>query len=280
MAWKVGFVAVVLAGLGIFVIGPGYMTLKTRDSGLRGNGCLVLAYHRVLPRPSLLEDYISGQDDYTVYQDSFQKQVETMRSLGASFIRPQEFENVIKRRAVVPSKCVLMTFDDADKSQYDYAFPILKREQIPFLVFIISGKVGAQRFNGMEMATWQDLREMAQSGLGTLGSHTHDMHRVAVRSSRPVFVGTADAAAFAKDLQLSQRTIADEAGQRPTYFAYPFGFGTPQTDEAALHGGMHLLFSLREGINRPGDPAFFVKRFMVTARNWRAVHEWLTVGAE
>ena len=91
----------------------------------------------------------------------------------------------------------------------------------------------------------------------------------------PLFVDPANAAKLSEDLRLSLITIERELGAPVGYFAYPFGFGTPQTDGLALRAGMRLLFSLREGLVRPGDPSFFVKRVMVTPRNWQLIEEWL-----
>jgi peptidoglycan/xylan/chitin deacetylase (PgdA/CDA1 family) len=217
------------------------------------------------------------RDDFTVYVDDFEQQMATLKSKGAKFVRPQELENIVRRRSDAPEKCVLVTLDDGDVSQYQYAFPVLRREQIPFLIFVISGQIGRSDFNGIHMAAWPQLREMVASGLATVGSHTHDMHRMD-SSRRPIFSNAANTVKFDEDLHSSLTAIQHELGTPIEYFAYPFGFGTPQTDEIALRAGMRLLFSLREGLVRPGDPAFFVKRVLVTPRNWQLIEAWLGRG--
>src|SRR5678815_2524068 len=125
----------------------------------------------------------------------------------------------------------------------------------------------------MEMSTWEQIREMVESGLATVGSHTHNMHEPG-RSGLAVFADQEDATAFGEDLQTSIAAIQRELGATPQYFAYPFGFGTPQTDEATLRLGMHLVFSLREGLARPSDPSFFIKRLMITRRNAALIDRW------
>ena len=242
---------------------------------LTGRGCLVLAYHRVVPRPWLPVDYLTfGSDEYTVYESSFREQVRSVKAAGGTFITPETLEDIVRRKSVPPSKCVLVTLDDADLSSYRNAFPILKAEGVPFLLFVISGRVGSRKFKGLEMATWAQLQEMTASGLATIGSHTHDMHD-APDGRKAVFTAPEKLEAFSRDLELSISTIQSNTGVRPYYFAYPYGFGTPKTDAFAVSAGMRLIFTLRPGLVKEGDPAFFVKRLMITPRNGRVLQDWL-----
>jgi peptidoglycan/xylan/chitin deacetylase (PgdA/CDA1 family) len=240
---------------------------------LTGSGCVVLTYHRVIPRPGLFFQLLNGLDDYTLYLDDFEQQIQTLKAGGVHFITPQQLESIVKRRSAPPPKCLLVTLDDADVSQYRYAFPVFKQEKVPFALFVITAQVGARSFKGEEMATWPEIREMAASGLATIGSHTNDLHDMDVYG-QPLVARRESATGFAGDLRRSVAAIQHETGTTPLYFAYPYGFGTPQTDEAALRSGMRLLFTLRPGIVHPGDPAFFVKRVMVTSQNWKPVARW------
>jgi peptidoglycan/xylan/chitin deacetylase (PgdA/CDA1 family) len=253
---------------------------------LSGDGCLVLAYHRVIARAGLspfVDSLIhrtpyDGPDDYTLYSDTFELQLRTLKRAGAHFITAADLERVVREKIAPPPKCVLITLDDADISQYEHAFPLLQREHIPFVLFTISGQVGSTRFNGLEMATWPQIREMLDSGLATLASHTHDLHRLDSKK-QAVFLNPENTVQFRADLETSMRTIEQASGVRVRYFAYPYGFGIPQTDEAALSAGMRMLFTLRAGLVRRGDPAFYIKRVMVTPDNFEAIRRWITLPA-
>lgn len=262
----------IIAALAV-LIGTWLFHLRTHPFDLHGPGGLVLVYHRVLARRSAF-DLPGSLDDYTIYADDFQHQLRYLKNQGVRFIKPDDLESVVRRQAKPDAKFALVTLDDGDISQYRNAFPILKNERIPFTVFVISGQVGSRNFNGMEMATWSDIREMVASGLVTIGSHTHNLHALD-SSGKPAFQGAANLDRFEQDLRFSTATIQRELGATPRYFAYPYGFGTPETDRAALHLGMRLLFSLRPGLVRPGDPAFFVKRIMVNSRNWNPIERWV-----
>src|SRR5262245_37370341 len=91
---------------------------RTTAADVSGDGCLVLAYHRVIPAPWLIERIVAGQDDFTIYDRAFEQQMRTLKAAGVRFIRPEELESIIKRKSTPPAKCVLMTLDDADVSQY------------------------------------------------------------------------------------------------------------------------------------------------------------------
>ena len=275
MAWrspKVALTAAFVAVLiGIFAWLP--RTAQLSPDSMEGEGCLVLVYHRVQPRSWAPLEFLAGQDDFSVYADDFDRHMTTLKADGAQFIKPEDLESIIKRKTPAPQKCVLVTLDDGDSSQYRYAYPILKKERIPFVLFVISGRVGAKNYKGLEMVTWPQIREMMLSQLITIGSHTHDMHEME-NSRQPIFMNPANTGKFAEDLQLSLSTIQRELGTPSHYFAYPFGYGIPQTDAIVLHNGQRLIFSLREGLVKPGDPSFFVKRVMVTPRNWHLIENW------
>jgi Predicted xylanase/chitin deacetylase len=240
-------------------------------------GCLVLAYHRVAPLWNFSldprEGPIVGSDDFTTDVDAFAEQIRLLKASGIRFVKPLELERIIRQKEVPRERCVLVTFDDGDVSQYEHAYPILKREQIPFTLFLISGHVGHERFNGLRMLDWDQVREMLSSGLATIGSHTHDMHSRG-SSGQPLFLEPENTKRFAADVRISIATITRETGVSPQYFAYPYGFGSPETDELALKEGLRLLFTLRPGIASTGDQAFYVKRLLVTRSNWNMAAQW------
>jgi peptidoglycan/xylan/chitin deacetylase (PgdA/CDA1 family) len=269
---KIRLLVGLLAGLGLASI---RFAPVSPGPGLTGRGCLVLVYHRVVARPWVPVDYVTfGGDEFTVYESSFREQLRSVKAAGGTFITPEKLDDIVRGKSVPPSKCVLVTLDDADLSSYRNAFPILKTEGVPFLIFVISGQVGSREFKGLEMATWAQLQEMTASGLATIGSHTHDMHD-APDGRNPVFTAPEKLEAFSRDLELSISTIQRNAGGRPYYFAYPYGFGTPKTDAFAVSAGMRLIFTLRPGLVKEGDPAFFVKRLMITPRNGHILKDWL-----
>lgn len=111
--------------------------------------------------------------------------------------RPAQFEgflNFIRTneiKAVLPGEGdgIIVTFDDGEKSIYDYAFPILKKYGIKAVIFLIVDYVGKKNLWDMtfpgdraEHLTWDEILEMKDYGI-QFGSHTM-RHRNLTRLQR------------------------------------------------------------------------------------------------
>lgn len=114
---------------------------------------------------------------------------------------------------------VVLTFDDGYRDFYTEVFPVLREYALPATLFVTTGFVEdgtpypMMSVRGVEVApvTWEMLGEMAESGLVTLGAHTH---------THPVLAGQAPgrvAEELERPLELFQRRL----GLRPRHFAYP-----------------------------------------------------------
>lgn len=255
--------------------------LERQESNLnKSTGCLVLNYHIVKER-NLLEKALNttfsqkDQKEFTVSKKSFEEQILFLKENGAYFITPEELHQYLTNKNVsIPDKCVLITFDDADESVYTTAYPILERENIPSLIFIVTNQVGNKDYDGLSLLDWEQIEELKKSDLITFGTHTHDMH-YQTRNGKAPFINKKNLEGFKKDTNLSIGKFKKEFGIEPTYFAYPYGFGIPETDQVLKDNQFKMIFSLREGLVQKGDSPFFVKRFLVSNDNWWIVEEWV-----
>ncbi|MBS4213940.1 MULTISPECIES: polysaccharide deacetylase family protein [Neobacillus] len=248
---------------------------------LSGQGCAVLTYHRI-NKDSFFDKFngfITNDPQlttYNIYKSDFDQQMKDLKRNNVEFITPQFLQEYMTKKKTLPSnrKCVLITFDDVDESVYQNAFPILKNYQIPFTVFLIMGQVGNKDYNGVSLADWKQIEEMQKSGLATVGTHTYDLHYLK-SNGRPPFLVNKNINAFQKDARSSIKKYEKHFGSKPDYFAYPYGFGTPRTDKVLMDDGYKLIFSLRYGLNKPNDPTFFVKRILLTYKDWDDVKNWI-----
>ena len=123
----------------------------------------VLAYHEI------------GPDQWYYNTDTqFEEQIKWLVDNGYQAIHLKDYYDYWTGAITeedLPDKPVLIVFDDGRIGNYTYAFPILKKYNMPFTMFIISGVVGDRDF-----VTWEHLKEMVDSGLCTIGSHTHNLH--------------------------------------------------------------------------------------------------------
>ncbi|HCH23210.1 MAG TPA: polysaccharide deacetylase [Oceanospirillaceae bacterium] len=123
--------------------------------------------------------------------------------------------NKIKAGQELPDKSIAITFDDAWRSIYDNALPIMEKYNYPFTVFVNTDPIDER--NKMSM-TWDMLRELKQRG-GILANHTSD-HDYLVRKpnyNQDWLQSTLN------NIQAAQQRLEDETGPTPKWLAYPYG---------------------------------------------------------
>ncbi|WP_198029930.1 polysaccharide deacetylase family protein [Christiangramia salexigens] len=74
----------------------------------------------------------------------FEKQIHYLKN-NYEIINPLLLEDYINNRIPLPENALMITFDDGDFSIYRNAYPILKAEKIPAIIFVITGLIGTNR---------------------------------------------------------------------------------------------------------------------------------------
>jgi len=141
-----------------------------------------------------------------ISMDVFKKHVELIFDANLSFYHPKKFEdefNLPKKE-----KRILLTVDDAFQSFYDNAWPYLKKNQIPFVLFVSTEPVGNNGY-----MNWDQIKEIESSGFGVIGHHSHS-HDYLIDKSEEIFLN---------DIKTSNLIFKEKLGYVPTLFSYPFG---------------------------------------------------------
>ena len=191
------------------------------------NGSLVLCYHAVSER---------WDADISITPAALEKQL--------GFLLERGYQGATFGQAVTapPSrKTLAVTFDDAFRSVFDLAFPILSRLGLPGTVFVPTAKVGnhgPMAWEGIEGwigtphedelrgMSWEQLEHVAGAGW-EVASHTR---------SHPHLTALNDEA-LERELRAS-REDCEQRLQRPcTSVAYPFGDVDDRVMDAARHAG-------------------------------------------
>ena len=117
------------------------------ESLLKDNdGIIVLCYHRVL-KDTVVTNFAysishnSQLHEYNVFLQDFEQQMTFLKKNHIKVLTSSELIEKLNKKEVI-GKAVVITFDDIDKSLPENAYPIMKKLDLPFTQFIITGKVG------------------------------------------------------------------------------------------------------------------------------------------
>jgi peptidoglycan/xylan/chitin deacetylase (PgdA/CDA1 family) len=185
-------------------------------------GVVVLIYHRVGRR---------AETEIDMPADQFESQMEWLAQTG----RVVDIDTAVARlvlREPVPRggeptvNPVVVTFDDGTSDLAEVALPILARHNVPATVYLATRFVDEQLTwpAGGQPLTWAGAKEMVDSGLVTIGSHTHG-HALLDR------LPPAEAAA---ELDRSKELIGERLGVPADHFAYPKAVAPPADVERVV----------------------------------------------
>ena len=141
-----------------------------------------------------------------IEMDVFKSQIDMIKRSGYSFNDPNSFE----KNYIVPKKNkeILLTIDDAFQSFYTEAWPYLKKNKIPFILFVSTEPVGKRGY-----MTWNQIKEIESETFALIGHHSHS-HGYLIDESNDLFV---------QDIKMANKIFFKELGYIPSLFSYPFG---------------------------------------------------------
>ena len=140
----------------------------TADEIAGKDSFLILCYHDI-PKYVWL-------DDYGVDQVSFTEQIEYLRTHGFNFISLEDVIKAGRGKKTLPEKSVLLTFDDAYLSFYEFVYPLLGLYGYPCVLGVVTSWIDNPPSEVKQsLMNWEQLREAADSPLVEIACHTHNL---------------------------------------------------------------------------------------------------------
>ena len=153
----------------------------------------------------------------SVTVNQFRNHLDYMEKEGFTVWPVEKIVEYLQGGKELPDRCVGITIDDASRSVYERAFPLMRDRGLPFTVFVPTDAVDEGYAGSM---TWEQMKEMQASG-AVFASHGAS-HGYLVR--RGAGEGEEEWAARVRDdIDRSLRRLEEELGSRPLLFAYPYG---------------------------------------------------------
>ena len=202
-------------------------------------GVLSLMYHRF------------NENKYpstNIQIDIFKEQINIIKELQYEFYDPNEFA----KNFSIPkkNKKILITIDDAFSSFYENAWPFLKENKIPFILFVSTEAVG--KFNYMN---WSQIKEIEKESFAYIGNHSHS-HEYLVDFSKEKFF---------EDIENSIKIFSSKLGYNPIFFSYPFG---EYSNEIKRYISKNFMFSFGQhsGVIDINKDKFELPRFPINEK--------------
>ena len=160
-------------------------------------GTLSLMYHRF------------DENKYpstNIKMDIFKNHIQIIKDKNYQFEDPDNF----KKNFDSPKneKKILITIDDAFSSFYEKAWPFLKKNKIPFILFVSTEPVGKNGY-----MTWKQIKEVEKEKFAYIGNHSHSHEYLLDLNFQD----------FKKDINKSIKIFKNELGYNPIYYSHPFG---------------------------------------------------------
>ena len=136
----------------------------------------------------------------------FKEQIKIIKKLNIKFYDPGQLDknfNIPK-----DNKKILLTVDDAFSSFYDVAWPYLKKNKIPFILFVSTEPIGKKGY-----MSWKQIKEIEKESYAYIGNHAHT-HDYLVDLNYKDFI---------KDIDTANNIFISKLGYNPIFFSYPFG---------------------------------------------------------
>lgn len=218
---------------------------------------LILAYHRVYP-------------GYHTEPDVFEWQIKTLKNKFVPITLEQTIK-FIKGEFKINNDGFVITFDDGWADNFFYAYPILKKYNIPATIFIPTNFIADKRIEKFDyfkaknmneamaeikqkgyspdFLTWEEINQM--KSLIQIESHGHNHLHHPKNSPENI----------KNDLEKSIEIIFKKTGRKPKYLAWPYGEYDEKTIKIAAEINFEACLTTKIGTIKKGDNLMALKRF-------------------
>jgi biofilm PGA synthesis lipoprotein PgaB len=204
----------------------------------------VLVWHDVLPVKDVYFD--------TTTTD-FARQLDAIARGGFHVVPLHALRDHLVAGAPLPSKPLVLTFDDNAAGIYRNAFPLLRAHRFPATLFVHTNYVG--KTTSKAHNSWADLRAMQRSGLVEIESLT---------ANHPPDLTKLSDDDVLHEFRLSAYAIARRLGRAPYAVVYPYDVYDTRVERLAARAGYTLGFTEDHGNAGDSSSLFEIHRYSIT----------------
>jgi len=204
----------------------------------------ILCYHQIRDWKST-DSKVSK--DYIIPPAAFKSHMKLLAAQGYHTILPDQLYDYLTKGTALPSKPIMLTFDDTDKDQFDIARPEMKKYGFKGVFFIMTVSIGKVK----HYMSSEQIKQLSDEG-NVIASHTWNHSN---------FKKLSTAKDWETQLDKPTKKLEEITGKPVKYFAFPFGVWNEANLPQLHKRGFKLAFQLAEKRDA-NDPLMTVRRIL------------------
>ncbi|MFG0589320.1 poly-beta-1,6-N-acetyl-D-glucosamine N-deacetylase PgaB [Acinetobacter sp. YQ_14] len=259
-------------------------TLLAATPKIDATALTIIGYHEITDRKDALIT------SYAVTSQQFSEHLDWLKNNGYHFINVDQLIKAHEGKYSLPSKPVLLTVDDGYQSFYQNAYPIIRAKKVPVVLAVVgswlepkeSQKVdfGGEAISRDKILSWKELKEMQNSGLVEIASHSYHLHQGIVGNPQ----GNLEPAAITRiydsasktyesdehyqsrifqDLKKNNDLLKSHGLRSPRVMVWPYGRYNMQLVQTAKQLGMPITITLDDGADHAKQSLQNMSRILV-----------------
>ncbi|MEY3678906.1 MAG: hypothetical protein RI924_1047 [Bacteroidota bacterium] len=202
----------------------------------------ILCYHQI--RDWKASDSESAKV-YIVPPATFKAQLNMLADSGYHTILPHQLDAYLQRGEKLPSKPIMLTFDDTCLEQFTLAAPEMKRHGFKGVFFIMTVSIGRPRYMNSEQ-----IKQLSDQG-HVIASHTWDHQNFKKYTGEDWLI----------QIEKPTKRLQEITGKPVEYFAYPFGLWNQEGIPELKKRGFKAAFVLAEKRSETA-PLYTIRRII------------------
>jgi len=200
----------------------------------------VLLYHVVKPDPD-------PNNPYQFSLEEFEKHMVYLHENGYRTLTMKQYFNILDKKAAMPKKPILLTFDDNSNDFYPYVYPVLQKYGMKATQFTVSDWV-----NGSWNMTSNEILAVMENGVD-IQNHSVSHPFLANLSREQQYEEINDTTTALKEL----------TGRATNVFAYPYGNYNADTISILEELGFKGAFKVGGGLSTDQSDRYELPRIMI-----------------
>lgn len=212
----------------------------------------IIMYHSVLKDES-------KRGKYVVTPNDIESDLKFLKENGYTAVFMYDLIAFAYDGTPLPEKPVVLTFDDGYYNNYTYAYPLMEKYGMKFVISLVGTYTDLYSENpdpnpNYAHITWEDAKKMQESGIAEFQNHTYNLHtldkgRMGCKKKK----GESSehyAELLRSDIGGMQKKMEEKLGAPAEVFTYPYGGVSNDSLDIVKSLGFKASLSCCEGINR------------------------------